>query len=79
MVANTELATYLDVSAPVTNIIQERPGYTNVNGGLGLWASRTTQGVYGLGYSTDTIEHLQEGDETAGFKLHPQPFLGLLL
>lgn len=75
MVANTELATYLDVSAPVTNIIQERPGYTNVNGGLGLWASRTTQGVYGLGYSTDTIEHLQEGDETADLNFcTPNPF-----
>ena len=65
MVANDQLSTYLDINAPVTGIIQERPEYTNINGGLGLWASRTTQGVYGLGYTTDTIEHLQEGDETA--------------
>lgn len=65
MVANDQLATYLEINAPVTGIIQERPEYTNINGGLGLWASRTTQGVYGLGYTTDTIEHLQEGEETA--------------
>lgn len=65
MVANDQLATYLDINAPVTGIIQERPEYTNINGGLGLWAARTTQGVYGLGYTTDTIEHLQEGEETA--------------
>ena len=65
MVANEQLSTYLDINAPVTGIIQERPEYTNINGGLGLWASRTTQGVYGLGYTTDTIEHLQEGEETA--------------
>jgi len=64
-VANDELAIFLDINAPVTNIILERPEYSNINGGLGLWASRTTQGVYGLGYTTDTIEHLQEGDDTA--------------
>jgi|TARA_B110000116_G_C16755867_1_gene545763 hypothetical protein len=65
IVANEELAIYLDINAPITNIILERPEYTNIIGGLGLWASRTTQGVYGLGYTTDTIEHLQEGDDTA--------------
>jgi len=65
IVANETLAIYLDVNAPVTGIIQERPEYSNVSGGLGLWASRTTQGVFGLGYTTDTIEHLQEGDDTA--------------
>ena len=43
IVANETLAIYLDVNAPVTGIIQERPEYSNVSGGLGLWASRTTQ------------------------------------
>jgi hypothetical protein len=65
IVANDELAIYLDINAPITSVIQERPEYTNINGGLGLWASRTTQGVYGRWYKEDTIEHLQEGDETA--------------
>jgi len=75
IVANETLAIYLDVNAPVTGIIQERPEYSNVNGGLGLWASRTTQGVFGLGYTTDTIEHLQEGDDTAELNFcTPNPF-----
>ena len=75
IVANETLAIYLDVNAPVTGIIQERPEYSNVSGGLGLWASRTTQGVFGLGYTTDTIEHLQEGDETAELNFcTPNPF-----
>ena len=75
IVANETLAIYLDVNAPVTGIIQERPEYSNINGGLGLWASRTTQGVFGLGYSTDTIEHLQEGDDTAELNFcSPNPF-----
>jgi len=75
IVANETLAIYLDVNAPVTGIIQERPEYSNINGGLGLWASRTTQGVFGLGYTTDTIEHLQEGDDTAELNFcTPNPF-----
>ncbi|MBM71996.1 MAG: hypothetical protein CL847_04345 [Crocinitomicaceae bacterium] len=75
MVANNDLATFLEINTPVTNIIQERPEYTNINGGLGLWGARTIEGVYGLGYSTDTIEHLQEGDETAELNFcTPNPF-----
>jgi len=75
MVANEDLAIFLEINAPVTNIIQERPEYTNVNGGLGLWGSRTSQGVFGLGYTTDTIEHLQEGDGTAALNFcTPNPF-----
>jgi hypothetical protein len=75
IVANEQLAIYLDVNAPVTGVIQERPEYSNINGGLGLWASRTTEGVFGLGYTTGTIEHLQEGDDTAELNFcTPNPF-----
>ena len=63
MIANEDLAIYIDINTPTTNIIQERPSYNNINGGLGLWASRSIQGVYNLSYSTDTMEHLQEGDQ----------------
>ena len=74
-IANDELATYLEVNNPVTGIIQERPGYTNIQNGLGLFASRATQGVYGVGYTTSTIEHLIEGDGTAALNFcSPNPF-----
>ena len=33
MIANEDLAIYLDINAPTTNIIQERPSYNNVDGG----------------------------------------------
>lgn len=39
--ANEELGTYLSVNAPVTGVIQERPTYSNVSNGLGLFASRS--------------------------------------
>lgn len=65
-IANDELATYLDITAPVTGIIQERPSYTNVVGGLGLFASRGQQGVFGIGYTTDSVEELINGELTSG-------------
>ena len=74
-VANEELSIYLDINAPVTGIIQERPEYTNLVGGLGLFAARSSQGVYGIGYSTDTMEELAEGDLTAPLQFcTPNPF-----
>lgn len=74
-IANEELSTYLEVNAPVTGVIQERPEYTNINGGLGLFAARATQGVYGIGYTTATVAHLIEGDETAALNFcTPNPF-----
>lgn len=74
-IANEELSTYLEVNAPVTGVIQERPAYTNINGGLGLFASRATQGVYGIGYTTATIQELIEGDGTAALNFcSPNPF-----
>ncbi|MCC6600955.1 MAG: DUF4249 family protein [Crocinitomicaceae bacterium] len=38
---NDELNTYNEVNSPVTGVIQERPGYTNIDGGIGLFASRS--------------------------------------
>lgn len=74
-IANDELATYLDINSPVTGVIQERPEYTNIRGGLGLFAARASQGVYGIGYSTSTIQYLMEGDGTAALNFcTPNPF-----
>ena len=73
-VANQDLAIYLDVNETTNSIVQDRPTWTNIEvtdkdgepmGGVGLWGSRSTLGVYGLGYTKQTIQHLQEGDLTA--------------
>jgi hypothetical protein len=74
-IANEELSTYLEVNAPVTGVIQERPAYTNINGGIGLFAARATQGVYGIGYTTASIAHLQEDSLYAPLNFcTPNPF-----
>ena len=74
-IANDALRTYLDVNDPVTGVIQERPEYTNITGGLGLWASRDRQAVNGIGYTTDTMEELLNNPMTAALNFcTPNPF-----
>ena len=74
-VANEELSTYLEINSPITGVIQERPEYTNINGGLGLFAARSTQGVYGIGCTTASLEYLIEGPSTYDLNFcTPNPF-----
>jgi hypothetical protein len=36
----TELATYMEVNEPSSSIIQERPEYSNIENGIGIFSSR---------------------------------------
>lgn len=74
-VANEELDTYLDVNEPVTGIIQERPEYTNVSNGLGLFASRISIEATGFGYTDGSMKELATGQYTSGLGFcSPNPF-----
>lgn len=82
-VANQDLAIYLDVNETSNSIVQDRPTWTNIEvigadgtqlGGVGLWGARATLGVYSLGYTKQTIQHMQEGDLTAALNFcSPSP------
>lgn len=37
-----ELSTYIDITSPFNSIVQERPEYSNVNNGIGIFSSRTS-------------------------------------
>lgn len=63
-IANDEFNTYLDVSEPVTSIVQERPQYTNVANGLGIFASRSGDQVIGVGMSEGSVIELVNGQFT---------------
>jgi hypothetical protein len=39
-IGNKELTTYIEVNQPTTGVVQERPEYTNVENGIGIFASR---------------------------------------
>ncbi|MFZ4784133.1 MAG: DUF4249 family protein [Flavobacteriales bacterium] len=47
-VGGEELYTYYQVNSPVTGIVQERPTYTNISNGLGLFSSRSVAGITGI-------------------------------
>ena len=38
--ADENLHTYMEVNEPASGIVTERPVFTNINGGIGLFASR---------------------------------------
>jgi hypothetical protein len=40
---NSDLRSYIDVNSPATGVVQERPIYSNVSNGIGLFASRSTR------------------------------------
>jgi hypothetical protein len=39
-VAGTELSTFMEVSAPSNSVNQDKPSYTNINNGIGVFSSR---------------------------------------
>ena len=65
-VANRDLAVYLDVNEANNSIVQERPLWTNIQGGIGLWGARTTLMVPDVGYQKLTMKYLRESDLTGG-------------
>ena len=57
-VGHTELMKYIEVSEPTSGLAQTTPLYTNINGGLGLFSSRTIARRDGMGLSTSSTEVL---------------------
>jgi hypothetical protein len=45
---NNDLKSYIEVNSPSTGVVQERPIYTNVSNGIGLFASRGTRNLISL-------------------------------
>jgi hypothetical protein len=46
--ANEDLKSYIQVNSPSTGLVQERPIYTNVSNGIGLFASRSSRSLLNL-------------------------------
>ncbi len=66
--ANFILKTYIDVNRPNSGIAFDKPDYTNIEGGRGVWASRYTSEITGRNLSEKTVEHLYNGAYTADLK-----------
>ena len=64
-VGSEDLYTYTKVNEPITGIVQQRPQFTNINNGIGLFSSRYTYSVVlenEGGLSSFTIDYLKSVD-----------------
>lgn len=66
--ANFTLDTYIGVSRPNQSISFDKPDYTNIEGGRGVFGSRYTAIISFPGVSEKTIEELFLGPYTTNFK-----------
>jgi len=57
-VGTQELQTYINVNQPYSSIVQERPSYSNINNGIGLFSSRFTYLVEGIGLTNGTRSYI---------------------
>ena len=57
-VGTKNLNTYIQVNAPITGIVQQRPQFTTVSNGIGIFSSRYTHTEYNIGLTQDTRNYL---------------------
>lgn len=75
--AGEDLSTYIGVNEPSNSIVSERPTFTNVVGGLGIFSSRTklVMKEYLAGYpfklNFNSQAELANGQYTGGLKFEP--------
>jgi hypothetical protein len=64
-VASEDLNTYMVVTEPSLTIIQERPQFTNITNGLGLFSSRYINTIDSISLSNPTLTQLHVNPHTA--------------
>jgi len=61
-VGSEDLETYINVNKPITGIVQERPQFTNINNGIGLFSSRFTKIRFDYDLTSSTLDYLKSVD-----------------
>jgi hypothetical protein len=63
-VGSEDLSTYMDVTSPSMTIIQEKPAFTDITNGIGLFSARTVQSVDSLSFSVNTLAEIKTNVHT---------------
>ena len=63
-IAGDDFTTYLDVNQPSTGILQEKPVFTNIDNGIGIFSSRFEKSVTGLTMVSGTQDSIRLGQYT---------------
>ncbi len=61
-VGSEDLETYINVNKPITGIVQERPQFTNLNNGIGLFSSRFKKIRFDYDLTSSTLDYLKSVD-----------------
>jgi len=74
-VADENFSIYMDVNKPSSSVVQERPAYTNIENGIGIFAGRYNKIRFFKGLAPQSIDTLIAGQYTyaLGFKHYPFP------
>jgi len=64
VVADEDFTIYLDINGPSTSVVQERPAYSNVSNGVGLFSSRYNKIRYFKGLNPKSLDELIKGQYT---------------
>lgn len=63
-VANDEFHTFLSLDEPISGVVEDRPSYTNITNGYGIFASRYTKNIIGKRLNSTSLEELVDGNIT---------------
>ncbi len=63
-----DLNTFIEVNAPSTGIVQEKPEFTNITNGLGIFSSRYNKAPFSKNLSRYTLDSLACGQYTKHYK-----------
>ena len=63
-VGTQDLETYINVNLPITGIFQERPQFSNINNGIGLFSARYTYEYTGIGLNQNTLNYINDFPNT---------------
>jgi hypothetical protein len=61
---NQDLVDYISVNEPSIGIVQKQSEYSNIKGGLGLFASRCRQEINGIKFDPASVKNLQTSPYT---------------
>jgi hypothetical protein len=56
----SDLYTYMQVNEPITGVVQQRPSFTNINNGIGLFTSRYSLIKQGLDLDYETKKYIRD-------------------
>jgi len=61
-IGSEDLKTYMDLNIPNSGIVQERPHFTNINNGIGLFSSRFTKRSNDYQLTSTSLKYLESPD-----------------